>query len=75
VESEQAAVKIQAAFRGFKDRQQVRKTKKAVVTIQATVRGFLARRQLARTMRRYVFWIYMHAKQHFMMGFPTISRQ
>jgi len=54
VDSDKAATKIQAAFRGYKDRQKVRKTKKAVVTIQATVRGFLARRRLAKSMRRYV---------------------
>ncbi|XP_021955871.2 uncharacterized protein LOC110852187 isoform X2 [Folsomia candida] len=52
VGSDVAATKIQAAFRGYKERQKVRQTKKAVVTIQATVRGFLTRRRLLKMRRR-----------------------
>lgn len=51
VGSDVAAIKIQAAYRGFKDRQKVRHAKKAVVTIQATVRGFLTRRRLMKLRR------------------------
>lgn len=50
----EAASKIQAGFRGYKDRKNLQQKKRAVVTIQANVRGFLVRRRLIKMRRLFL---------------------
>lgn len=49
--TDKAAAKIQASFRGYKERHRFHQQKRAAITIQANIRGYLTRKRIANLRR------------------------